>query len=151
MLPGLIDTTLFATDAFEPLPRAPWEVSDILVLDLVETPLELPSDLDVVSEEPTSPLELDPGSMLLADGVQRYVLLVAERTPERIRGLSEVRAQIEAILLSEARSTLREGFLAGLRATIEVENLSASAFSNDAFSFEVDVPDEVGDEESDGD
>jgi len=151
MLPGLIDTTLFATDAFEPLPRAPWEISDILVLDLVETPLELPSDLDVVSEEPTSPLELDPGSMLLADGAQRYVLLVAERTPERIRGLSEVRAQIEAILLSEARSTLREGFLAGLRATIEVENLSASAFSNDAFSFEVDVPDEVGDEESDGD
>lgn len=150
MLAPLVDTTLFATDAFEPLPDSPWEISDILVLDRDEAPSELPSDLEVAPEPEASPLTLDPITLMGGDGSQRYLLVVAQRTPERTRTLTEVQAQIEAILLSEARSNLREAYLSALRSLHPVENLAAAAI-DDGFSFEIDVPDEEESESGDSD
>jgi hypothetical protein len=72
-------------------------------------------------------------------------VLVAERTPERVRPLSEVRAQVEAQVLAEERAALREAWLADLRERIEVEEFMAvapGAPDPATFSFPA-VPDEL--------
>jgi len=156
-LEGLLDLTLFGTDAFEPLPTEPWQVSDILVVT-DEVPL-LPEELEVdptaeggEAEAPAADAEAEapaaeadaetPAAEADAEApaaedegtdteaaepltrtVDRYVILVADRRPERVRPLAEVRAQIEATVLAEARADLREAWVEGLRETIDVELL----------------------------
>jgi len=155
-LEGLLDLTLFGTDAFEPLPEEPWQVSDILVVT-DEVPL-LPESLDVdpaaegaEAEEPVAEAEAG-GPAAEAEGsdtevaepltrmVDRYVILVADRRPERVRPLAEVRGQIEATVLAEARADLREAWVEGLRETIEVELL----LEDPAAGFDFDAPLEEG-------
>ena len=124
-LEGLLDLTLFGTDAFEPLPEAPWEVSDILVVTdevpLLPEALEVDADAEEGAGEPeASDAEADAS---LTRFVDRYVLLVADRRPERVRPLAEVRGQIEATVLAEARADLREAWIEGLREPIDVELL----------------------------
>jgi len=158
-LDGLLDLTLFGTDAFEPLPAEPWQVSDVLVVT-DEVPL-LPESLDVGEDaaDATAPADAPAsadadaasdaagadGAEAAADGVadeaggegeaegeadepltrfvDRYVVLVAERNPERVRPLEEVRAQVESVVLAEARAELRAAWIEQLREAIEVETL----------------------------
>ena len=63
-----------------------------------------------------------------------YVVLVAERTPERVRPLSEVRAQVEDAVLQTKRAELQDTWLTGLREKIGVENLLAAASPADSFT-----------------
>jgi len=122
-----LDTAVFATDAFDPLPSGA-EVSDVLVL--MAQPEALPEELEDLGEEPEADLE------------QEVVVLVADRTPERVRPLDEVRSQVEAALLSERRAEARQAWLADLRDTIAVVNhLDVSADVDDGLGFElVDDP-----------
>ena len=116
-----LDTALFATEAFDPLP-AGGEVSDVLVL--VAQPEALPDALEVAEDEPEAEIE------------EQVVVLIADRTPERVRPLSEVRAQVEASLLAERRAEAREAWLAELRDDIAVVNHSVApdgAFGLDDF------------------
>ena len=141
-LEALLDATLFGTDAFTDVPGGPWQVSDVLVLS--DEVAALPESLDVTGEA-EAPEALEPAGRF----VDRYVLLVAERRPERVRPLAEVRGQIESIVLSEARATLREAWLDGLREAIDVELLlgdpAAAAFD---FGLPPDVDaDGLGEEE----
>jgi parvulin-like peptidyl-prolyl isomerase len=124
-LEGILDATLFGTDAFEDLPDSPWQVSDVLALvDEVEV---LPEA--VATEGETE--EVDP----VTATVERYVVLVAERTPEVVRPLDEVRAQVEATVLAQERAALREAWLAELRERIDVED---SLLEGDAAPFLLD-------------
>ena len=54
-----------------------------------------------------------------------YTLLVAIRTPERVRSLDEVRAQVRETVLNTERSDLQQAWLTALRESIPVENLIA--------------------------
>lgn len=58
---------------------------------------------------------------------ETYVVLVATRTPERVRSFEEVRAQVEGAVLQSKRSELQSAWLDGLRERITVENLLAQA------------------------
>ena len=55
------------------------------------------------------------------------MVLVATRTPERVRSFEEVRAQVEGAVLQSKRSELQSAWLDGLRERITVENLLAQA------------------------
>lgn len=57
---------------------------------------------------------------------ERYVVLIAQRTPERIRPLDEVRAEVERAVLAAERTELRNAWLDDLRERIPVENLLAA-------------------------
>jgi len=119
-----LDTALFATEAFDALP-AGGEVSDVLVL--VTQPEALPEALEVDEEEPA----FEPS--------EQVVVLVADRTPERVRSLDEVRAQIEATLLEQGRAAARDAWLGELREAIAVVNLSVvddGLFGLDGFRFD---------------
>lgn len=65
-----------------------------------------------------------------ADGDQQpqtrdvYVVLVAERTPERVRPLDDVRSQVEAAVLAQERQDVRFAWLDELRESIEVAELT---------------------------
>jgi len=131
-----IDTALFATDAFDALP-AGGEVSDVLVL--VVQPDALPETLEDEGEE--SAVEVE----------ERIVVLVADRTPERVRPLDEVRAQVESSILAERRAAAREAWLAELRAEIAVTNHLAEADGDDLLGldgFTFDEPLDEGLEEA---
>ena len=58
---------------------------------------------------------------------EQFVVLIAARTPERVRPLPEVRAQAEQAALAQAQNTAQQEWLDGLRERIPVENLLASA------------------------
>lgn len=123
-----LDTTLFGTDAFEPVPGTPWEVSDVLALtDEVTT---LPEAVETEGEDAETAAE--PETTL----VERYVVLVAERTPERVRPLDEVRDQVTQTVLAQERAALRNAWLDELRAEIPVE-VFASAAAPPAFDLGV--------------
>jgi parvulin-like peptidyl-prolyl isomerase len=62
-----------------------------------------------------------------APTVTRHVVLVALRTPERVRPLSEVRADVEQTVRAQERQEAQREWLEGLREEIEVETLLASA------------------------
>lgn len=111
-LESILDTALFGTEAFEPLPSGNLEVSDVLVK------LEEPSE-----EEPAEDGEDQQAEETAAAPVERYLVLVAERTAERVMPLAEVRDQVEAAVLNSRRAELRSAWLAGLRERIPVENL----------------------------
>lgn len=135
-----LDAALFETDAFVELPDGTLEMSDVLVLaDEVEA---LPESLEDGGEE-SPETEAPPAD--------RIVVLVAERTPERVRPLSEVRPQAEATVLAQQRAAQRDAWLAELRERIEVEQFAAAApeFDPATFSipglpaeFQEEVPDE---------
>ena len=130
-----IDTALFATNAFDALP-AGGEVSDVLVL--VVQPEALPEALEDEGEEGAAEVE------------ERIVVLVADRTPERVRPLSEVRAQVESSILAERRAAARQAWLGELRAEIAVTNHLADAGNDDLFGLDGFTFDEPLDEGLEG-
>jgi parvulin-like peptidyl-prolyl isomerase len=123
---GLIDLALFGTEAFTPLPTAPWAVSDILVLQ-EEAAAALPESIEV-EPEPTAP----------EAGASVYVLLIADRRAERVRPVTEVRAQIEATLRNEREVALRDSWLAQWREGVAIEFVGGA--SGEGFGFEIDAP-----------
>mgnify|MGYP000873892286 CR=1 FL=1 len=115
-----IDAALFAADAFEALPGGALQVSDILVLQ-TEVAAEPAADAEAaddaagdgaVSEAPTTR--------------EAFVVLVAERIPERVRPLEDVRAQVEAAVLAQKRQAARSAWLAEQRAAADIVEYGAS-------------------------
>ena len=150
-----LDTALFATDAFESLPGDPRAVSDVLVLEVPVEPeapaeQEAPADEASQAEEATSEQatedaetpeaapdtdgeaaatpEGDPEAGPEAGAVETtHVVLVALRTPQRVRPLEEVRSDVEATVLAQERQSLQREWLNALREEIPVETMLASA------------------------
>lgn len=121
--PGLVDLALFGTEAFAPLPLAPWAVSDILVL-LDEGPAALPEAIEV-EPEPSA-----------AVGQSVYTLLIADRRPASVRPLDEVRQQIAASLRNEREVLLRDAWLAQWREGVAIDTFLGGG----GFGFEFDAP-----------
>lgn len=128
-LEPLLDLTLFGTDGFTPLPDGVFEISDVLALELAGVDA-LPESLEVAAGAENE-------ALLVPVVAERYVVLVAERTSERVRPLTEVRAQIESIVLDEARSELRALFLENVRAEAPVTLLLGDPFGG-MFDFSPD-------------
>lgn len=126
-----LDTALFATEAFDELASGA-EVSDVLVL--LTQPEALPEALEDEGEEPDAEIEQE----------QEVVVLVADRTPERVRPLAEVRSRVENTILSERRAEVRGDWLAELRESIPVVNHVADVgIDDDAFGVQGFTFDEV--------
>jgi parvulin-like peptidyl-prolyl isomerase len=131
-----LDNLLFATNAFEPLSgEAGKAISDVLaVRDEVteEVPAEEAeteeADANEAGDEPLDEADVaEEGDEAELATRERYVVLVAARTPERVRPLEEVRAQVESEVLAAKRAELRQAWLERLREEIPVENLLAQA------------------------
>jgi parvulin-like peptidyl-prolyl isomerase len=130
-----LDNLLFATDAFEPLSsEAGKGVSDVLVVHeevADETPGEEAETEEIevaAADEPGDEAEVtEEGEEAERLTRERYVVLVAARTPERTRPLDEVRAQVESEVLAAERAELRQAWLERLREEIPVENFLAQA------------------------
>jgi len=122
-LEPLLDLTLFGTDGFTLLPDGETELSDVLVVES-EIADTLPEVLEVEGEAEVVP----EGAFDVITGGERYVLLLAQRSPERLRPLAEVRAQIESTVLNEKRAALRDAFLAEVREAVPVETLLGDPF-----------------------
>ena len=58
---------------------------------------------------------------------KQFVVLVAARTPERVRPFDEVRAQVEQAALQQQQNQAQQTWLDGLRKKFPVENLLAAA------------------------
>lgn len=58
---------------------------------------------------------------------EQFVVLVAARTPERVRPLNEVRAQVRQAALQQRQNERQQEWLDGLREEFPVENLLVSA------------------------
>jgi len=134
-LGGLLDVTLFGTDAFEDVPGTEWAVSDVLVLNETATS-ELPAEVEVATEaDEVARLE------------ERYVLLVADRRPERVRPLAEVRDQVASIVLDRERSALSAAWVDGLRERIPVVDRIGASAEPTLFGFDPLVTDAAEGEE----
>lgn len=162
-----LDTALFETDAFEPIPDGERGVSDVLVVErpaptpeeegradpestdpesqageAQETPdggEDAPAQDDAAQDEPAEGepaaeegQDEDAGTDTDADAdappetIDEYVVLVAARTPERVRPLEEVRADVEQAVLAQERQRMQREWLDGLREDAEVEVLLES-------------------------
>ncbi len=140
-LEGILDTTLFGTEAFTELPDGVWSISDVLAIaDEVEAEA-LPDAVDTESEA-------EEGDAAPAF-VERYVVLVAQRTPERLRPLDEVRAQVRTTVLAQERAELRDAWLAELRERVDVEeSLVEGADAPFVFGDEPAPTDAIGDDDA---
>ncbi len=143
------DTAVFQTDAWEALPEGDFEVGDVLV---VQEELPQPA-ADAASGDATSadaaqadaPAGADAAAAADAAAVDAagdgaaleqpqtrdvYVVLMAERTPERLRPLEDVRSQVVAAVLAQERQQVRAAWLEDLRGSIEVTDLTTPDAAN---------------------
>ncbi len=140
-----LDVALFSTEAFEPLPNSEFEVSDILVLQTEVDP-EAEAGDDAVADAEAAEAEQEAEASEAADdgdteatgdgavGEQAaaattrdtYVVLVANRVPERVRPLEDVRAQVEAAVVAQKRQTARTEWLAQQRAEADIIEYSTA-------------------------
>jgi parvulin-like peptidyl-prolyl isomerase len=81
---------------------------------------------DAEADAASAPGDADPADARPAPTVTRHVVLVALRTPERVRPLSEVRADVARTVRAQQRQEAQREWLEGLREEIEVETLLAS-------------------------
>jgi parvulin-like peptidyl-prolyl isomerase/nucleoid-associated protein YgaU len=128
-LPTELDTALFGTDAFDPLPDSEETISDILVVQEPVAPD--PAATDPAATDPaTEPAATDPAATdPVAEPATKdtYVVLMGTRTPEELRSFETVKAQVETDVLGQQRSELQKTWLDGIKKTIPVENLLAAA------------------------
>lgn len=125
-LPTELDSAVFRTNAFTALPGLPGRsVSDVLVV---------PEAVTAEAEAIAAPEEAE---AITPATVNRYLVLVAVRAPERVRPLDEVRAQVEEAVLASNRLQLQRLWLDSLREQIPVVELSQPT---DAVGFEVPQP-----------
>ena len=133
-----LDRALFATEAFEPLPQSERDVSDVLVLETEVPAATQEADGDGSEEggdDSATDESADADEATAADEAaaeepqteESFVVLVAERTPEQVRPLAEVREQVEQAVLAQERAEIQSQWLDSLREEIEVENLLAQA------------------------
>ncbi|UCH25928.1 MAG: peptidyl-prolyl cis-trans isomerase [Trueperaceae bacterium] len=141
-----LDVALFATDGFEALPEGEDEVSDILVLleSIEQDAAENQGEQDVAEGEAEASNEETAEAEEVVTQREIYVVLVANRTPERQQSLEEVRATVDAAVLRTAEQELQDSWLQGLREEITVVNLMAEA-ARDAASFETTATAETSD------
>lgn len=125
--PELPESTLSAVDADETEDA----VDAAAVNEVAEAAAEAAAgvvngeDATPVTEEVT---DLDETELATVEEAHdRYVVLVAARTEERVRPLEEVRDLVEDAALVTARRDAQEEWLASVKAEIEIENLTAVA------------------------
>lgn len=137
-LPTELDSAVFGTNAFTTLPGLPGRgVSDVLVV---------PEAVAATAEAEALAAQ-EEAEVITPDTVNRYLVLVAVRAPERVRSLDEVRAQAEDAVLASSRLQLQRLWLDSLREQIPVvEQLSQPT---DAVGFE--VPESAQDDVSEPD
>lgn len=133
-----LDTALFETDAFADLPDGELAVSDVLVIvteAAAEPEAEAIEDESSTSDEASAEeaAENGQGGELLGDGaatepvfdtVESFFVLVAKRTPESVRPLEAVRAQVENAVLSQNRNALQTAWLDEVRAGLDIREFS---------------------------
>ncbi len=128
VLPGQLesdlDTALFQTEAFTELPDSDYQVSGVLVI-VSEVPAvdegaaEGASD-DAADELPGDGAAVEP----VVETVETFVVLVAKRTPETVRSLEDVRAQVTNSVTSINRNALETAWLDEVRSTLDVRQFS---------------------------
>ncbi len=140
-----LDTLLFGTEGFTALPDSVGrEVSDVVVIETetIPEPEVVEEETAEVTEEGTAEVTAttEDGAEVAAttEGTEEtteevvepepiitesFVVLLANRTDERVQSLEEVRPQVEQSVLQEERDELRTVWLDGLREKIEVENV----------------------------
>lgn len=160
-----IDTALFATEAFQSLPSSPLDVSDVLVLrrpveeedadtegaDAEGAEQDAADEAQVEGED--AQVEGDAEESATDDGMlDVYVVLVAERTPERVRAFEDVRAQVEATVLAQKRQAERTDWLAEQRAEADIVEHEVAGLETPAptetFTTEPAAPTDESSEES---
>lgn len=141
VLPGQldtdIDTALFQTDAFFALPGRDLEVSDVLVIvkpvestdddAATDVDTEAGSDADTEADAETEDGELlgdGAATEEVVETVETYVVIVAKRTPESVRPLEAVRAQITNTVIATNRNALQSEWLEEVRSGIEVREFA---------------------------
>lgn len=124
-----LDTALFGTNAFEPLPDSDLDVSDLIVLQVAEEAVEGEEEPEGDSDSDAEATEEEGEADLLTR--ELFVVLVAERTPELVRPLTDVRAQVEAAVIAEKRQAERLEWLTDRREEADVVEHALNEF--DAF------------------
>lgn len=133
-LPSELDEILFGTTAFADLPNSVNKISDVLVIT-EDLPLEegvteqITTDEEAVTdtEENTDATDTSTedntatGETTELVSKEVYVLLIADKTLEVIRPLSEVQAQVDAAVLAQKQQSLQTTWLDELRSSSEVE------------------------------
>lgn len=74
----------------------------------------------------------------------RYVVLVALRTAERVRPLAEVRDLVADAALAAKRSEVQNDWLADVKAGLDIENLTVAAFEDPFLDFDFSPEDVTG-------
>lgn len=165
-----LDTAIFGTNAFTPLPDSEEEISDVLVLTETvpvipeadepaedvsqdDAEAEVPAEeteavtdpeAEEVADEDVEPVETDQAEAADEADVTEpteetreiYVVLLGVRTLERVRPLSEVRAQVEAAVRQANRNELQSEWLDSLRETVTISNRLEEAQAQIAETFE---------------
>jgi parvulin-like peptidyl-prolyl isomerase len=117
-LPPELDTALFGTDAFDPLPNSEETISDILVVqEPVVDPAADTATGDATADGTTAEATSEPATKDV------YVVLVGTRTPEEVRPFEDVKTQVEQEVLGQKRSELQKAWLDEVKKTVPVENL----------------------------
>lgn len=149
-LPAELDTAVFDTEAFEALPDGDNDVSDVIVI-VTQAPAEEADDGEAADGEAEAASEAEGAEVAAdedagaaaesADGeaatdaetaatqaepveIETFVVLVADRTPARLRPLEDVRAQVETAVRNQNRQALSSEWLTDLRDEIEVREFT---------------------------
>ncbi len=121
-----LEGLLFGTEAFEAIGEGAEEISDVLLIEEPLAALDSQADTSGEAEAANTETEAAPAEDAVAQLKDTYVVLVATRTPEQLRPLTEVRPLVENAVLQNKRQELRDAWLSELRDQITVENLLAS-------------------------
>lgn len=145
-----ISDVLVLTETVPVIPEADEPAEDISQDDAEaevpaeETEAETDPEAEEVAEEDVEPAETDEAEAADEADVTEpteetreiYVVLLGVRTLERVRPLSEVRAQVEAAVRQANRNELQSEWLDSLRETVTISNRLEEAQAQIAETFE---------------
>ncbi|MEJ2666169.1 MAG: peptidyl-prolyl cis-trans isomerase [Deinococcales bacterium] len=135
-----LDTALFKTDAFTPLPNSKRGVTDVLVVTKTvnkkgsgtstsggtASSTTTSSSTSSTSTSSTSTSSANAGGEAGNASKQQtetsYVVMVAVRTPQRTRTFAEVKDQVEQAVLSSQQQLLRNDWLNKAKKQVTIEN-----------------------------
>ena len=127
-----LDRALFGTDGFEEIGNSGREISDVLAVQTeVEESAGQEEDQAAASEGEEATEGEEAAQAAGDDGqaqpqtTESYVVLIAQRVPERVQELSEVEHEVERSVLDQQRAAVQEEWLAQLREEYPVRNLVA--------------------------
>lgn len=127
-------TELADDDDADDAPEGSEEALEEALEEAVEELDEVDTELELTDEELVEEGLLDEAPEL----IERYVVLVATRSPEQVRSLDEVRSQVEQAVRQQKRREARRAWLDELRERYEVENLVAEADPQPGLDFTTD-------------